>query len=882
MSKQLYEPILDNGIRNVHFFNGRLLTADDLKDEQVAARRQHTQLGRAAGEGVVEGLEVLLMSEGSATASPVVLVTKGLALNRSGYALSLPGNEEVALVRRLEAAPPEAGLFSNCDAPRHSFGSLENGFYVLAIAPASGFNEHAPARGHRPGGGVTGCGSRYAVEGVQFRFPKVDLTRLSGPAPDTPPFDPAVLAEVETLLALNDDLSRSKLRNLLAHLCFGTTQLSGGARDPFKKVTEPSRRERSFYSSYGVSDAMRASGALTDCDVPLALIYWTGGLVRFVDMWPVRRRVHARPDAKLSHLLTPRRLAEAEASFFQLQEHLQWLLNRLPNPHLLNAADAFRWLPAAGLVPQRSSAHPTGFANHRFFANKMIGSLSPLRGAKLRTLLAESLHYSPVDLTRRELVQTYTVEENSQALNDPNPPQPYVVFAHQEMPYYSYRPRFFNLCQTLRETREAYRDLVQRNVLLGDVTRPEGLTPRLLVSSALQAVASAAGAHYASCGSLVTQEKGVELLGDLYELQKVLTAVMSRDWGSVPVGRMREYAAILDSHLDTATPGDPTNKPSLGAAVAARDLRAATDAQDAIIRLVRSWTAGPGGPGGGSVEVIGNLEVSSRSGRTGTLVRAATSPFVATFRVTNRSNIRLNARLSAAFEGAPSEDWNRGVHLVTPPEASGGALPLAIDEFRDIDVEVTTPPGATDGQSATLRFTAQDPVQPGIIHRDAIVLTVGPASAPPSPAVEFDPGAPLSIRGGDPSAAPLNTRITYALAYRYHVPPELIPAGRQPPPQRFRCFVRFEGASGADARNLSVNFAGPVSSPKRVETDPSIVSDTVRATQPFELTNDVDDSVDVVVRALAPLSLDFRISIEAVDDSAIRTASTDLLSITAR
>ena len=38
-SIELLTPILLDGIRNTHFFNGRLLTADDLRVEQQANRQ---------------------------------------------------------------------------------------------------------------------------------------------------------------------------------------------------------------------------------------------------------------------------------------------------------------------------------------------------------------------------------------------------------------------------------------------------------------------------------------------------------------------------------------------------------------------------------------------------------------------------------------------------------------------------------------------------------------------------------------------------------------------------------------------------------------------------------------------------------------------------
>lgn len=244
MSRQLDDPILDRGIRNAHFFNGRLLTAEDLKTEQIAGRQQHQQLGVAIGEGVVEGLEVVLESPGSPTTLPIVAVMKGLALNRKGQALSLPDDERIALVRRLDAIPPDAGIFADCEAPTHTFTNLQNGVYVLVIAPASGYQEHVPVRGHRPSDTVAGCGRRYAVEGVQFRLVRVNLNNLSDLGANMPAFDPATLTQLNGLIPLTDNLSRSKLRNLLAHLGFGTDQLAGIASAPFRQLTESSLKEK--------------------------------------------------------------------------------------------------------------------------------------------------------------------------------------------------------------------------------------------------------------------------------------------------------------------------------------------------------------------------------------------------------------------------------------------------------------------------------------------------------------------------------------------------------------------------------------------------------------------------------------------------------------
>src|SRR5262249_50056447 len=111
---QLLEPVLTGGIKDAHFFNGRILTADDLRTMQAAARQHNAQLGRAIGDGVAYGLEVTPAAGAAASATSVVLhVNRGLALNRLGEQIALSAAVDVALVRSPAAADVE-GLFQVC------------------------------------------------------------------------------------------------------------------------------------------------------------------------------------------------------------------------------------------------------------------------------------------------------------------------------------------------------------------------------------------------------------------------------------------------------------------------------------------------------------------------------------------------------------------------------------------------------------------------------------------------------------------------------------------------------------------------------------------------------------------------------------------------
>jgi hypothetical protein len=111
MAINLQTPILNTRTRSVNFFNGRLLTGEDLTAEQQANRVAHNLLGQAAGSGVVYGLEVKESVLSSSVPTPVLAVSKGLAFNRVGAALLLADDTEISLVRPATASNGSTSLF---------------------------------------------------------------------------------------------------------------------------------------------------------------------------------------------------------------------------------------------------------------------------------------------------------------------------------------------------------------------------------------------------------------------------------------------------------------------------------------------------------------------------------------------------------------------------------------------------------------------------------------------------------------------------------------------------------------------------------------------------------------------------------------------------
>jgi hypothetical protein len=405
----LLQPILDGGIRWTNFFNGRLLTGEDLSAEQQSAQQARALLGTALGDGIVAGLEVF-RSLPSTPQSPTFTVFGGVAINRQGQVLALntpatglavslvrptppgtqPGTGSASFADRL---PPQAGVYVA--------GTLA---YLLVIAPASGSEGLAPTSGL---GGITPtCATRYTVEGVQFRLVQMDV------APEV----------------LNDT---AHLRNLLAYGCFGATdaQFETLRADPFGPGADG--------SAYGSIDLLRANGLVTDADVPLAVIHWTAaGAVEFVDMWSARRRLVRRstlPDWLIG--AQDRRTAEAEAMLAQFQDHLVDVRLGNTSPQSIAAGEVFRFLPPVGLLPITGTASAPAFDYPTFFGAAVTRGPAVVDAANMEALVRLALPYAPIDLQDSPVVWLYQIRENLPSPGQTTTPAPYLLFTTGHVPF---------------------------------------------------------------------------------------------------------------------------------------------------------------------------------------------------------------------------------------------------------------------------------------------------------------------------------------------------------------------------------------------------------------------------------------------------------------
>jgi hypothetical protein len=395
-SANLLRPVLDAGIRSVNFFNGRLLTAEDLSREQDANRESRRLLGQAIGQGVAYGLEVSKAAGSGSNA--VVTVQAGLAINRNGVLVQLPVSTNLSLVRPEDDAGGRSSAFDECQPFQAGVYVTGSGVYLLTVRPAQGTEGRASVSGLQ--NSSSDCNTKYLVDGVQFRLVQLDFTANE----------------------LNDS---SRLQSRVASRCFGLAENLAALADPFG----PPR------TSYGLLDGLRPN-RLTHCEVPLAVLFWTAtGGIQFIDLWSVRRTLTPRRNLDWTSLVSERRASETEAMLYQFEEQIDALRTNETDPSKIAASSCFVFLPAAGVIPLATSASPAGFNPLGFFGARASRSIPLMEADSLRGLIAESLAHEPIYIDADEAIQLYLIRENIQAAAQGAQVQPVVVFAKHSLGY---------------------------------------------------------------------------------------------------------------------------------------------------------------------------------------------------------------------------------------------------------------------------------------------------------------------------------------------------------------------------------------------------------------------------------------------------------------
>jgi hypothetical protein len=314
MTSQLVGSDFTGATQLPNYVNGRLLTAEDLATSQATLRARDSLIGQAAGHGVVTGLWV------TSTATTLT-VAAGLGIAPSGTAISVGASVTLPLTF---AAPGTSsaigGSFTCCAQAQAGTGSsaITAGCYLLTALPAAQLTGQAPLASPPDSTMSSGCTAQWQVQGTEFKA-------ITLPLPES---------------VLDITVTDDNRRNLLAHWCYGSGQLATLGTDPL-----------GFAPGYGGFDTLDPSD-LTPDDVPLAVFYWDGQSVGFVDNWSARRRITA-PDpvtASWSAVVSDRRTADGQARLLQFQDQAEELIVS-GAAATTSAADTFPLLPPVGFLP---------------------------------------------------------------------------------------------------------------------------------------------------------------------------------------------------------------------------------------------------------------------------------------------------------------------------------------------------------------------------------------------------------------------------------------------------------------------------------------------------------------------------------------------------
>ena len=363
-STTLGTPLVDDAVRDVNFFNGRLLTGRDLSREQDARRLSDRRLGQAVGPGIGWGLEVTPVA---GTPAGRVTVSAGLGVSPSGQVLYLATDTAARLIPPVAGSTTSAGGdFGPCGPLSGAAYVAGDGLFLLTLAPATLAEGQAPVLALDSVN--TRCNTDAWVEAVQLR-----MLRING-------WENSVTASTDV----------ANLRNRIAYAFFAPAGEAAAHGAPGNEAAS------------GLLDQMFGQG-LSRCDVPLAVVYMVGDAIVFIDAWSVRRRLAEDAAAdSWSAWLGTRVQALAESRLLQFQQQVSAPSALLAAP----ASPTLAWLPPAGFLP-------AGTDWSRFFGSQAPQRSVPLAPEAARGVLATALHDDPIAVGSSTLVRVYEIGDGS-------------------------------------------------------------------------------------------------------------------------------------------------------------------------------------------------------------------------------------------------------------------------------------------------------------------------------------------------------------------------------------------------------------------------------------------------------------------------------------
>ncbi|MBP6708458.1 MAG: hypothetical protein KA223_04820, partial [Candidatus Accumulibacter sp.] len=127
MATALNQPVAGSTSPRTFFFNGRLLSAEDLQREQTARESGQSQLARLLGCGIASGLEIT-----GKRGETVLTIGTGVGITPSGGVIAIDTIElDLAAIGQRN----RSGGFSDCLAAMSALSQVAGGLYLLVLTP---------------------------------------------------------------------------------------------------------------------------------------------------------------------------------------------------------------------------------------------------------------------------------------------------------------------------------------------------------------------------------------------------------------------------------------------------------------------------------------------------------------------------------------------------------------------------------------------------------------------------------------------------------------------------------------------------------------------------------------------------------------------------
>ncbi len=711
----LNEPIIGDGIRHTNYFQGRVLSAEDLATDQSASHAHLAQLGQAIGAGVVRGLDVGIEANGPA---PTLSIDPGLAINAEGHTIALPGRVILPLLGDATSTNArDDGIFGPCSDAGPGVDLSGDGAYLLLLSPAAGYRERAPKVGLEDDGIAGSCGARYLVEGAVLRLIPLPL---AGRADISEAFnaiaaldDPASTAGPEETLQ-----TVSRFRNRLAHLCLTDAAAAGHAAALRSGAPEVFDASPTLLSDLRQGE----TPPLRPCDVPLAVLYLDLFGLRFVDQWAARRLARPRLSASALSLFPEYGLER----LLQFASQLDDILRETGSIADVRIGDYMRFVPPAAWFPAQGSG-VAGFSPSQFLTPFTRGAVGRLNAGQMADRLDTSLRHRAIDLLTDPCLLTYDLDENESALVTGEAGRRLRFFQTRDVNGPLQRDA---LALAMQGLWDAARGLV-RSFEAAAAPVQNQATLRAF-AAALQAVTDTANRYTAVAMARALDDlDSLSALTDLLDLQRQMADRMDDiQFGSATAAAnfapllnfiLDQFVAGLRIRLNGALPNGAG--PGLAQSIATNDLCAAIGAQENINAFLATISGQTGASGPTDLTLIGSPQ--------GQTVVPGGAAFPHIYEIDNGTDRRLTFQLEASAD-ATNGNWSSAVTITDTTGVPINELSVDSGTTGRLVVAVAAPADAVLGEAATLNVRAFAP-PPDLrdLNADPLVLSVGDAQTDP-------------------------------------------------------------------------------------------------------------------------------------------------------